>query len=155
VKNNSFVGMKIKRVGLVITLVLLLLLIFLNREELRLMKQTDFTWQKISNSGYQVSSVMHLYNPNLLSSTIKKINERLFINGQQVGELDNQIEQGIPGRKETSFPVAIRFSKEDIAGLNTREKIEIMTRGEIVFENLFGGGTILINRKDSVYVSVL
>jgi LEA14-like dessication related protein len=155
VKNNSFATMKIRRVGLVITLVLLLALIFLNREQVELVKQSDFTWAKISTSGYQVSSVMHLNNPNLLSSTIKKINEKLFINGQQVGELDNEIAQGIPGRKLSSFPIAIRFSKDDVSTLYADEKIEIVMKGEIVYENLFGGGTVLINQKDSVYVTAI
>jgi LEA14-like dessication related protein len=155
VKNNSFAAMKIRSAGLVITLVLLLVLIFLNREEVQMMKQTDFTWNRISASGYQLSSVIHLNNPNLLSSTIKTINEKLFINGQEVGELDNELNQGIPGRKETSFPVAIRFAKDEVADLNTTGKIEIRMKGEIVFDNLFGGGKTLINQKDSVYVSAI
>jgi LEA14-like dessication related protein len=147
--------MNIKRGGLLITLVLLLLLIFLNRKEVEMKKQTGFTWNKISASGYQVNSVLNLYNPNLLSSTIKTIDERLFINGNQIGELNNELNQGIAGRKETSFPVAIRFSKDEVNSVSANEKVEIVLRGEIVFQNLFGGGTIIINQKDSVYVSAL
>ncbi|MES2620528.1 MAG: LEA type 2 family protein, partial [Bacteroidota bacterium] len=124
------------------------------------MEQTDLEWRKISLSAYELSSVIHLQNPNLLSSTIKTIDERFFINGKQIGELSNAIGQGIPGRKETTFPVKVRIPKDEIPSfyldsIRVPQPIEINIKGEIVFENLFGGGKVLIDQKNTVYVTEL
>src|SRR5688572_4791668 len=158
-KQNSFTPMNYRIAGIVITLVLVIALYFLNREQVQMRKQTGFEWKRVSVSGYELSSVIHLYNPNLLSSTIKTIDEKIFINGKQIGELNNALAQGIPGRKETSFPVNIRFPKNEIPSFYTDsagqfQKIEITMKGEIIFENLFGGGKILIDQKDSVDVQL-
>lgn len=161
VKNkNSFTFMNYRIVGLVITVVLLMGLFFFNRKEVEMLKQTNFEWKRITSSAYELSSVIHLHNPNLLSSTIKTIDQRFFINGKQIGELSNAIAQGIPGRKETAFPIKVRIPKSEIPSFYldsdfVAQQIEIAMKGEIVFENLFGGGKMLIDQKDTVYVTEL
>jgi len=68
-----------------------------------------------------------------------------------MGILDQEINQGIPGRKESAFPVSIRFTREDYnraAGNDTIDltKINIEVEGEIVFTNVFSGGKILVHQ---------
>ncbi len=152
--------MKIKRVGLVMAVVLGVVLFFLNRSDVTLTKQDTFSVTPIGNTGYQLKSVLHLHNPNLLSSTIKTISEKFYIEGREVAILNTEISQGIPGLKETTFPVTVRFSKADLLriflndSLLTNFKAEINIIGEITFENLMSSGKIPVNQKDSVIISV-
>ncbi len=44
---------------------------------------------------------------------VKSIHEEFRINGKVLGILDQEINQGIPGRKESSFPVSIRFGEDE------------------------------------------
>ena len=145
--------MNFRRAGVVITVALVLVLFLLNRKDVRLVKHSDFEWRRISSSGFELSSVIHLDNPNLLSTTIKTIRELYFIGEIEIGELNLEINQGIPGRKETVFPVNIRIPQEGIASAPTSEKFELQVRGEITFENLTGGGTIIVDEKDLVHVT--
>ena len=146
--------MNSKRVGFIIFIILLVALYFLNRKDVTLEAQNSFELQTISPNGVELKSVIHLNNPNLLSSTIKNIHEKFYINGTLVGIIDNEINQGIPGRKVTDFPVDSRFSKDDLnkivpsdsttASSNERS-IKVSADGEITFQNLVGGGDIKIH----------
>ena len=89
------------------------------------------------------------------SNEIKTIDEKFFISGKQVGVLSYEISLGIPGLKETKFPVSVRFGKEDLpdvfsSGTLANSKTEITVTGEIDFHNLTGEGKITVNEKDSV-----
>lgn len=136
-------------------LALLIVLFLFNRKDIELVKQSDIEWEKIAPSGSELNSVIDLYNPNLLSSTVKVIDEKFFINGKYLGELHNEINQGIAGRKETTFPVNVRFSTKDAPDIKCGQKAELKISGEIVFENLFGGGKITVQRTDSVHVGAI
>ena len=153
--------MKFKRIGILIAVVLAVIIYLFNRADIELTKQDTFSVAPIGGTGYLLKSELHLNNPNLLSSTIKTITEKYFIAGREVARMNMEINQGIPGRKETSFPVSIRFSKADIQAIFpddtilTNVKAEVTVTGEITFQNVVGGGTISVNQKDSVLISVL
>ena len=147
--------------GLAIVGALLVALFFLNRKDVTLVKQDTFSATPIGTSGYLLKSVLHLHNPNLLSSTIKVISEKYFIEGREVALMNMEVSQGIPGMKGTSFPVNIRFSKTDLQKifpkdtLLTHVKAEVYITGEITFENMMSSGKISVNQKDSVLISAL
>ncbi len=146
--------MNSKRVGFIIFIISLVALYFLNRKDVTLEAQNGFELQTISPNGVELKSVIHLNNTNLLSSTIKNIHEKFYINGTLVGIIDNEINQGIPGRKVTDFPVSIRFSKDDLnktlpldssTGSKSEDAVKVSAEGEITFQNLIGGGDIKIH----------
>lgn len=147
--------MKIRKAGLVVVGILLIVLFIFNRKDVELSRQDEFILHPISASGGELQSVIHLNNPNLLSSTIKTIHEDFYLNGILLGTLDNQLNQGIPGRKETEFPVNIRFINEDyrkaISGdsLNAARAVVTVT-GKIVFDNLMSGGHIEVHQQGSI-----
>ena len=153
--------MNFKGAGIIIAVALAVGIYFLNRENITLNKQDTFSVSSIGGSGYLLKSVLHLNNPNLLSSTIKTISEKYFIEGREVALMNMEINQGIPGRKETSFPVNVRFSKADLQSIFPNDtltsyiKAEVTVTGEITFQNVVGSGTITVNQKDSVIHSVL
>lgn len=153
--------MKFKRVGILIAVVLAVIIYLFNRADVELTKQDTFSVASIGGTGFLLKSELHLNNPNLLSSTIKTITEKYFIAGREVARMNMEINQGIPGRKETSFPISVRFSKADIQAifpddtLLTDVKAEVTVTGEITFQNVVGGGTIKVNQKDSVLISII
>lgn len=146
-----------RRIGLVIFVVLAAGVVLLNRKNVFLASDGNFKLLKISSAGYELQSVIRLHNPNWLSSTIKTVHEIFYINGKSVGEINLELNQGIPARKQTSFPVSIRFSNEDFRKIFLNDtvmstKMEISSTGEILFQNLSGGGKISVNEKDSVSI---
>ena len=147
--------MNLKRGGLVVAIVLFAILFFINRGAIELSSQTNFTCTKIATNGYQLNSTLTLKSPNLLSSTIQSVNEKFYINGKYIGELNNELAQGIPGLKETQFPLTIRFSAEELAQIFPTQlpaagKALITVTGQITFSNFTGSGTLNINETDSV-----
>lgn len=153
---NTFTYMNPKRIGLLIFIVLAAAVLWLNRKDVVLHSQNEFKLVKISTTGYELQSVIHLQNPNFLSATIKTIQEDFYINGIKVGELSSEINQGIPGWKETSFPVSIRFTSEDWERIfpdsHVPAKAEVTVKGEINFQNLTGSGKITVNIKNSLSI---
>lgn len=150
--------MNFRKGGLIIAGILLVATIFLNRSDVQLSSQADFSVTKITASGYELKSVVKLHNPNLLSSTIHSINEKFYLNDIFVGEFNNELEQGIPGRKDTDFPLNIRFSQTDVHELFAgdtllQKKCRVTVKGEIVFSNLTGGGKITVNQTGYVIIS--
>ncbi len=150
--------MNFRKSGLVIAGLLLVALLLLNRKDLQLLSQTDFAATKITSSGYELKSILHLKNPNLLSSTVNSINEKFYLNDLYIGEFNNEIQQGIPGLKETSFPLNIRFTTGDISSIFSNDSTllnipcRISVSGEITFSNLSGGGKITVNQTDSIII---
>jgi|ERR1043165_184311 LEA14-like dessication related protein len=150
--------MNIRRFTIVFILALIGILYFLNRKDISLVKQDSFEVVSIGNEGYMLKSVIHLHNPNLLSSTVKTISENFYVNGNKLAIMNMEIEQGIPGMKETEFPVNIRFGKADIESLLSDTsthtiKAGVNVKGEIAFQNLFAGGTITVDQQDSVTIT--
>jgi LEA14-like dessication related protein len=131
--------------GLVVVGVLLAVLYVLNRKDVEVVSMKPFAVRPISASGGELSGVIVLNNPNLLSSTIKTVHEKFYLNGILLGILDNEISQGIPGMKETEFPVSIRFSNSDYqkgldADAEHHSDTIVMVSGDIEFQNLFKSG---------------
>ncbi len=66
------------------------------------------------------------------------------------------LKKGIPGIKESSFPVNVRFSKTDLQRifgtdtLNATQKAQLQVLGEISFKNMMNSGKITVNQKDSI-----
>src|SRR3954468_2183285 len=132
--------MKFKTTGLIVAGVLLVQLAILNRKDVQFIKQDQISIQPISETGYQLNSVIHLHNPNLLSSTIKVVNENFFINGSPIGSFKMELNQGIAGMKDSEFPISIRFTKEDYAKAlqhdSLTKALTLSMDGEIDFQNL-------------------
>jgi LEA14-like dessication related protein len=148
--------MKQKGLGILIAALIGLGLVLVNRNDLEVKGQDNFLIRKISSSGYELQSTIRLYNPNLLSSTIQTIEEDFRINGQTVSILKMQPEQGIPGRKETAFPVMVRmdvetfnkaFPSDSIAGT---EPLQASVTGTITYKNFTGGGSIPVNSSATI-----
>jgi LEA14-like dessication related protein len=98
-----------------------------NRGDINLSAEKNLKLLAVDTSGYMIQSVIVLNNPNLLSATVKTIRERFSIDNVLVGVIDNELNQGIPGRKESEFPVNIRFPKnilEAVADTHTTVKIK-------------------------------
>ena len=148
--------MKFKKAGLIIASILLLILAFFNRKDIVLTKQDDMKVHAISETGDEMTTVIHLYNPNLLSSTIKTVKEKFYVNGVLLSTFDMELNQGIAGMKDSEFPISVRFSKADYARAihldSTSASIALHVDGEIVFQNLISGGKIKIQQSQPVYV---
>lgn len=137
--------MNLRKGGLIIVGVLLVALYFLNKKDIEVVSMQPFKMHRISASGGELNGVIVLNNPNLLSSTIKNIHEKFYLNGILLGVLENDINQGIPGLKRTEFPVSIRFGFADYqkgidANVNHKVDSIIMVEGDIEFQNLFKSG---------------
>jgi LEA14-like dessication related protein len=150
--------MNLKRWGLIIVLVLMGLLFLFNRKDLVLTSQNNFAAVPIGQTGYELNSVIHVNNPNLLSSTVKTISEKFYLNGKSIAILNLEINQGIPGMKETSFPITVRFNKDDLYQIFPADtgvmniSAQITVTGEISFENMMSSGKIQIDQKDSLTI---
>lgn len=149
--------MNFRRAGVLMAIALGIVLFFLNRKDVTLVKQDSFELHAISATGDQYSSIIHLKNPNLLSSTIKTIHEKYSINGVTIAVFTMEINQGIPGLKETEFPINVRFSKEDYANAVHTDSIilsdiQVLIDGEITFENLASKGEIKIHQTETIGV---
>ena len=143
--------MKIRTGGLLVVGVLLIVLYFLNHKDIELSPATSFHMHRISATGGELQEVIRLNNPNLLSSTIKSLHEKIYLNGALLGILDNELSQGIPGLKESEFPVSIRYSNSDIQKILGTDsipagKLEVTIEGDIQFQNLFTSGKITIHQ---------
>jgi LEA14-like dessication related protein len=149
--------MNSKNIGIIVFIVLLALVIVFNRGDVTLVQQNNFTLSPISANGYVLQSEIHLNNPNILSCTVKSIHEKFSVNGKVLGILDQEINQGIPGRKESIFPVNIRFSKQDYyaaAGSDSTQpnNVTIKVEGKIEFTKVIGGGEIEIHETQAMPV---
>ena len=138
-------------------LVLVAVLFAFNRKDVELVKQDKFELLPISATGDEYKSFIHLNNPNLLSSTIKTIHEKYSVNGITIAVFNMELNQGIPGLKETGFPVSVRFTKDDYsnavhADSTMHEKVDVVIEGEIAFENLFSKGTIKVHQTETIAV---
>ena len=139
--------------GLVAFLLLLVLLFAFNRKDIEVVNIDNYKLTSISSAGYDLSSTLSVYNPNLLSSTIKSIYISYSSEGVKLGVVDFQAEQGIPGRKTTSLPVSIRFTNAEFDKLlidSLQSSLKVKAHGEIVFSNLFGGGRVEIHEVDTL-----
>jgi len=137
--------------GLIVVGILLVALYFFNRRDIEVVSMKPFVMHRISTAGGELQGVIVLNNPNLLSSTIKSLHEKFYLNGILLGILDNDISQGIPGLKETEFPVSIRFSNSDYqkgleADAQHNPDTIIMVTGDIEFQNLFKSGKTLVQQ---------
>ncbi|MBL0308296.1 MAG: hypothetical protein IPP77_00915 [Bacteroidetes bacterium] len=145
--------MKIKRIGILIALALLVVLYFLNRADIVLVRQDKFEIYQLSAEGYELKSLIHLDNPNLLSSTVETIRQEFRVDGVVIGIFEMELNQGIPGRKETVFPVSIRFGNDAISSSSpdsSTRNVEVEVKSKIAFHNFIGGGTIQADQNYSV-----
>ncbi len=141
--------MNFRKAGLYIAILIGIVLVMLNRQPVQLTKQDKFICSRISSSGYEIKWVMHLRNANLLSSTIQQVKQRLSLEGKELANLQLDLNQGIPGRKETVFPVSVRFEADSNFSINGKQ---VLLKGEITYSNLTGGGTIRVNELSSKVV---
>lgn len=146
--------MNYRYAGLLLVGILVVALAFSNNKKIEVEPMQSFTVHRISGSGGELQGVIVLNNPNILSSTIKNIHEKFYINGILLGILDNEINQGIPGRKETEFPVSIRFSNTDyqnaVAADTTHPVNTLVVTGTIEYQNLFKPGKAEVNQSVSI-----
>ncbi len=142
--------------GLAFIIILFLALVLLNRRDVKLQIESPEI-VPLGNSGYELRIQHTFENPNLLSSTIVSIDEEIFVNGIAAGQINLQPEQGIPGLKNTTLPVMLRFSKDkvDLSMCGNGQKVLLDLSGKIVYRNLTGGGNIDVNFSDSVLVKKL
>lgn len=141
--------------GFIIVGILLVALYFLNRKDVEVVAMKPFKLHIISASGGELQGVIVLKNPNLLSSTIKSIHEKFYLNGISLGIIENDINQGIPGLKETEFPVSVRFMNVDYqkgldADTNHNLDTIITVTGEIEFQNLFKSGKAEVQQQNII-----
>lgn len=153
--------MKFKGTGILVAALVGLFVVVLNRKELRMVDRPTFTLVPIGSSGFELQSVIRLYNPNFLSSTVQVIHEDFRLNGHLIGVLKMQINQGIPGQKNTEFPLTIRFDKEAFYKVFPQDTlienspVEVYAQGDITYRNFTGGGELKVNAKDTILVNIL
>lgn len=137
-----------KRLAFVGFILLLAACWYFNRQGPELKAQDQIQFKPIGSTGIELSSTIHLYNPNLLSITINRVHEKFLVKGKLMGELDVILSQGIPGLRETEFPVNIRFSRElldkAMAG-DSSSVMHVAIDGEITYEHFVSGGTLKIH----------
>lgn len=150
--------MNLRHIGLAVAGIILVVLLLLNRKDIQPTKQTNWHLQRVTNETFDIKSDLSIYNPNLLSSTIKVVREKIFVNGIAVGNFYNELEQGISGRNETTFPISVRISKQDlnralgIKGIVTK-KAPVSVRTEIKFSNFSGSGSVQITLNDTLSIT--
>ena len=143
--------MNLRTGGLLIVGILLIALYFLNKKDVEVLSMKPFKVRSISTKGGELQGVLVLNNPNLLSSTIKGVHEKFYLNGILLGILENDLNQGIPGLKETEFPISIRFSNADYQkGLDVDANHNLDTiitvTGEVEYQNLFKSGSAKVEQ---------
>ncbi len=135
--------------GILIVLALVAGLWFFNRSEITLTTQDNFELLPIGTNGWELKSVLHINNPNMLSVTVNTIREQFYINGTPVGQLDMGVNRGIPGHKETELPVSIRFTVEALAALIADTMVgptPIKVTGTISYNKLVGEGQLEVSQ---------
>lgn len=130
-----------KKGGILVVILLVVVLYFFNKHPVTLRPSENFELGKMGG-GYELKSTLLLHNPNLLSSTIENIYQEYRINGTGAGTLQTEIRQGIPGRKETTFPVGIRFGGEVLENMPPGDSLPLLVMTRISFSNFIGGGNI-------------
>jgi LEA14-like dessication related protein len=151
--------MKNRLIGILIAVLIGAVLILMNREELQLASQSPFLLKQINGTGYELQSQLKLYNPNLLSSTVQEIHETFKLNGTTAAILNMQVEQGIAGRKETSFPVMVRFDKATFEkvfpdSVLTGTEVPVEITGEITYKNFTVSGVVNVSIKDKAHINL-
>ena len=64
-----------------------------------------------------------------------------------------ELEQGIPGRKVTSFPVSLRIPVADLMDVisdSSQQSVLLEIEGEVEYRNFTSGGKIKVQVRDSV-----
>lgn len=152
--------MNFRKGGLIIALVLLGIILFFNREAVKLVKQDTFLLKKISAEGYELQSVIKLQNSNLLSSTVMNIDEKFYLNDELISIMHIEFNQGIPGRgKETEFPIMVRFNSSDLKNFSlsdtnaVAQPLVVRVEGEIEYKNFMGGGKTIVDTQDTIKVN--
>lgn len=152
--------MNARRGGLIIAVVLLGIILYFNREPVKLVSQDSFMLKKVTANGYELQSLLKLKNPNLLSSTILNIDEKFYVNGELVSIMHIEFNQGIPGRgKETEFPIMVRFDRESLtmdllADTNTpAPPLVVKVEGTIEYKNFMTDGKIVVDTEDSIKIN--
>lgn len=143
--------MNFRYAGIGIALLGFALLFLFNRSKVELLNQGTFVCQKISATGYELQSVLKFNNPNLLSATILSVHETYSINNKEIAILHHDLQQGIPGRKESSIPVAVRFSTDDVI-VEPGTKCLLTINGIIQYKSMFGEGEIPVVLSDSIII---
>ncbi len=140
--------------GIGIVIVLAFVLFLFNRGEVTVVKQNELHLQPLGNSGYQLNSTLHLSNPNLLSSTIVNLHEEVKLNGVTVAILTQELNQGIPGRKETTFPLSVRFTNADwqaaVKDSVVPAALPVTISGTLTYHNVMSSGSTNILFTDTI-----
>jgi LEA14-like dessication related protein len=145
--------MKKRLGGLLLLVALFIGIVLLNRADVELKSQNGVELRRLSSSGFELETTAEFNNPNLLSSTLTKLHEKFFINGKGVGILNMELEQGIPGRKVTSFPVSLRIPVADLKDViadSSQQSVLLEIEGEVEYRNFTSGGKIKVQVRDSV-----
>lgn len=146
--------MKKRLWGIGIVILLAFILFLFNRGEVNVVKQNDLHIQPLGNSGYELSSVLRLDNPNLLSSTLVSLHEEFKLNNVTVAIITQELNQGIPGRKETALPLSIRFTTADMqAAVNDSvlpKSLPLTITGKLEYHNVMSSGTANILFTDTI-----
>ncbi len=145
--------MKKRLGGLLLLVALFIGIVLLNRADVELKSQNGVELRRLSSSGFELETNAEFNNPNLLSSTLTRLHEKFFINGKSVGILNMELEQGIPGRKVTSFPVSLRIPVSDLMDVisdSRQQSVLLEIEGEVEYRNFTSGGKIKVQVRDSV-----
>lgn len=138
--------------GIVVTALLVIGVMLLNRREVLFQGQDNFVLKKISSTGYELQSVIKLKNNNLLSSTIQNLDEKFYLNDTLIFIMHMELQQGIPGMKETTFPIMVRFNMDSLSEFDT---FNIRAEGNADYKNFTGGGNLQLKAAATVKLNTL
>jgi|GEM_PF-1866408 len=138
--------------GILVTALLVIGVMLLNRREVIFVGQNNFVLKKISSTGYELQSLIILKNNNLLSSTIQNLDEKFYLNDTLISIMHMELQQGIPGIKETTFPIMVRFNMDS---LNEFDAHSIRAEGNADYKNFTGGGNMKLNANAVVKLNTL
>lgn len=146
--------MKKRLWGIGIVVVLAFVLFLFNRGEVQVVKQDNLQLQALGSSGYQLNSTLRLHNPNFLSSTLVTLHEEYKLNNVTVAILNQELNQGIPGLKESAFPLSIRFTTADLQAAVKDSifpaSLPLTIAGKLEYHNVMNSGTANIFFVDTV-----
>ena len=133
--------MNMRIVGILIAAILFALIYLFNRQPVSLSGFEKWKNSAIGNNGIILSSNITFHNPNFLSATIQEINLNIAAGGVPVARFQHLPEQGIPGKKDSNFPITVRYETNDSTTV-TESKITVT--GFVTYRNFSRSDTILI-----------
>lgn len=73
---------------------------------------------KVSGKEASLKADAYFFNPNDVSMTLRKVDVKVFIDGKDVGDINQELKTKVPASAEFKVPVDAKVRLDQLGGLN-------------------------------------